>query len=149
MSEMKNMTPTMRPPAAKMKGTCQPIVRWIVPATNEGSGPQRVHRFVEKPAAPVAVELMRNGGLWNSFILAASARTLLELFDRRLPQEVATLWGALSRDLGVAQRPNDLAHAYAGLGCYDFCRDVLEGVEDRLSVLPVPGCGWSDLEQDV
>jgi hypothetical protein len=38
-----------------------------------------------------------------------------------------------------------LTRTYEELGSFDFCRDVLEGLEDRLSVLPVPPCGWSDL----
>lgn len=86
---------------------------WILPERHGGSEALAVRRFVEKPPAPVAQELMRHGGLWNSFILVANAVTLLELFDRRLPREVAVLWRALSRDLSVAQRPGDLAHTYA------------------------------------
>ena len=38
-----------------------------------------------------------------------------------------------------------LVRTYEELESFDFCRDVLEGLEDRLSVLPVPHCGWSDL----
>ena len=118
---------------------------WIIPAIGGEGGVQRVRRFVEKPPPPVAAELMGQGGVWNSFILAATGKTLLELFDQKLPAAVTALWGAMDLGLGAAHRPDALAEAYARLDSYDFCRDVLEGCEDRLSVLPVPRCGWSDL----
>jgi mannose-1-phosphate guanylyltransferase len=118
---------------------------WIVPAGRGGSNVQEVLRFVEKPSAPVASELMGQGGVWNSFILAANGKTLLEFFDEKLPGVSATLQDALAGDPGVAQTTDLLSRAYDGLGSFDFCRDVLEGQEHRLSVLPVPRCGWSDL----
>jgi len=110
---------------------------WIVPAANGGPGVQRVLRFVEKPPLTVAAELMSQGGVWNSFILAAAGRTLIQMFEQKLP--------AVTRMLQEALAAEDLARAYEELDSFDFCRDLLEGLEDRLSVLPVPQCGWSDL----
>jgi mannose-1-phosphate guanylyltransferase len=118
---------------------------WIVPAMRGGSGVQRVLRFVEKPPAAVAAELMGRGGVWNSFILAATARTLVEMFEKKLPCVTAKMQEALAGDPGDGSTTDALARTYEGLGSFDFCRDVLEGLEDRLSVLPVPLCGWSDL----
>ena len=65
---------------------------------------------MEKPQAPVATELMGQGGVWNSFILAARGKTLLELFDHKLPGLAATLQDALARDMGAQQLTTD-AHA--------------------------------------
>lgn len=118
---------------------------WIVPAGDEGPGVQCVERFIEKPPVPVALELMRRGGVWNSFILTATGKTLLELFDRRLPGVVTELWGVMEQHPEPARRFEALARVYASLESVDFCRDVVEGFEDRLAVLPVPHCGWSDL----
>jgi mannose-1-phosphate guanylyltransferase len=118
---------------------------WIIPSGRGEGGIRRVRRFVEKPSRSVAAELMGQGGVWNSFILAATGKTLLELFDAKLPDAVTELWGAIDLGLGPAPRPDALAEAYERLDSHDFCRDVLEGCEDRLSVLPVPSCGWSDL----
>lgn len=118
---------------------------WIIPSGQGEDGIRRVRRFVEKPPPPLAAELMGQGGVWNSFILAATGKTLLELFDEKLPAAVNELWGAMDLGLGPAPRSDALAEAYARLDSYDFCRNVLEGCEDRLSVLPVPRCGWSDL----
>jgi mannose-1-phosphate guanylyltransferase len=117
---------------------------WIVPEAVGGYGVQPVKRFVEKPVSCVAAELMRRGGVWNSFILATTGRTLVELFEEKLPGVIAKLRDVLAREPGSGPTET-LARAYDGLDSFDFCRDVLEGQEDRLSVLPVPHCGWSDL----
>jgi mannose-1-phosphate guanylyltransferase len=118
---------------------------WIMPVHHGEGGIQRVRRFVEKPPRSVATELMRKGGMWNSFIMAATGETLLDLFTRKLSAVVATLWKALAQDFATQPRSGVLASVYEQLDSHDFCRDVLEGCEDRLSVLPVPACGWSDL----
>lgn len=118
---------------------------WIVPAANDGPGVQRVLRFVEKPPLTVAAELMGQGGVWNSFILAAAGRTLIELFEQKLPGVIASLKQALAVNPAAASPAEALARTYEELETFDFCRDVLEGLEHRLSVLSVPHCGWSDL----
>jgi len=110
---------------------------WIVPAADGENRIMSVEHFVEKPAAPVAMKLMRQGAVWNSFILAAHGRTLLELLESRMPQATAAVW--------EAQKPEVLAAVYERIETLDFSRDVLEGCVNRLSVLPVPHCGWCDL----
>jgi mannose-1-phosphate guanylyltransferase len=112
---------------------------WIVPAADGRPEIQRVLHFVEKPRRSVAMQLMSEGAVWNSFILAVRGRTLLELFRKQIPDVVRALEGAMSR------RPEDLDGAYATLESVDFSRDVLEEHVDRLSVLSVPHCGWCDL----
>jgi mannose-1-phosphate guanylyltransferase len=111
---------------------------WIVPEPGaETLGP--VLRFAEKPSAPEALRLHENGALWNSFIMAGRARTFVHLVGRALP--------GLLRDLRVAFERGDraLAAAYENLVARDFSRDVLAASADRLRVLRVPECGWSDL----
>jgi mannose-1-phosphate guanylyltransferase len=85
------------------------------------------------------MQLMNEGAVWNSFILAAHGRTLLELFRKQIPDVVRALEDTMLR------RSEDLAGAYETLDAVDFSRDVLEAHVDRLSVLPVPHCGWCDL----
>jgi mannose-1-phosphate guanylyltransferase len=113
---------------------------WIVPDDGARCEPRRVTRFVEKPPVALAAELMGAGGLWNSFILAAGVRTLLELFERSMPREVMRLRLALGPG-----RSAELAASYRDLPSRDFCRDLLELHQNRLAVLPVPRCGWNDL----
>ncbi|MFN8179790.1 MAG: sugar phosphate nucleotidyltransferase [bacterium] len=110
---------------------------WILPETADRDGFKRVASFVEKPAPSEAKQLLDDGGVWNSFLLVARAHALVSLYERRLPTLLATMRQA------VAGR--DLAEVYATLPALDFSKDVLEGSEDHLSLLPVPSCGWSDL----
>jgi mannose-1-phosphate guanylyltransferase len=118
---------------------------WILPERNDGPGVRDVARFVEKPDVQVATRLMRRGGVWNSFIVVAAGWTLLEFFQAKLPGAIALLRTAVAFDSRDRSTASAIARAYEKVESFDFCRDVLEGLEDRLSVLPVPHCGWSDL----
>lgn len=113
-----------------------PELGYILPASPSRSGPAEVLRFIEKPAPTRARALIEQGALWNSFIMAASARALLNLFDAAFEtagQAMQTLEGV------------QLDEAYRHLRPVDFSRDVLAGNESALRVLSVPQCGWSDL----
>jgi len=117
---------------------------WILPGRRSHGALRRVERFVEKPDPEIAGGLMRLGGLWNSFILAARVSTLVELYLRTLPSLLEALSRARAWD---SQFPDvdAVRQAYARLEISDFSRDVLERSADSLRVLPVPPCGWSDL----
>lgn len=119
-----------------------PQLGWIVPGEAGERGLNSVDCFVEKPAPPVARDLMDVGALWNSFILVAWGQTLLELFRQRLPGVTATL---LKATYSAGRRAGDLTAVYEDLPGHDFSREVLQGAERLLRVLPVPPCGWSDL----
>jgi mannose-1-phosphate guanylyltransferase len=110
---------------------------WIVPAGGVASGSQLVEGFVEKPSPEVVRELQRRGGVWNTFIFAARARDLVQLYQRRLP---AILDAALE-----AHGVEDLDMLFERLPSADFSREVLQGAERELRVLTVPSCGWTDL----
>ncbi len=83
-----------------------------------------------------ARDLIDEGALWNSFMMASSVRTLLNLFDRTFDAAVLAM-----RSLEGAK----LDQAYQHLKAVDFSRDVLAGRERVLQVLPVTQCGWTDL----
>jgi mannose-1-phosphate guanylyltransferase len=113
-----------------------PELGYVLPASRARRGPALVSRFVEKPTSIQARAMIDQGALWNSFIMAASARALLNLFDSSFEtarNAMQTLDGA------------QLDEAYQHLRAVDFSRDVLAGNESTLRVLPVPQCGWSDL----
>ena len=115
---------------------------WIVPADVGGCGLTRpVAAFVEKPDRAAAQDLAHAGALLNSFILAARGDVLLRTCEPLAPHWLAGLrhWAARS------ERAALLAQLYAELAASDFSRDVLEQVPQRLRVLAVRGCGWSDL----
>jgi mannose-1-phosphate guanylyltransferase len=94
-------------------------------------GAFRVEAFVEKPDRATAEDIIRRGGLWNSFVMMFRLETMLELLHRRRPAD----YEALAR-LDEA--------AYAALAPWNFSRDFLAHIPDRLLALRVGDVGWSD-----
>lgn len=56
---------------------------YIIPGAADGSGFLTISRFIEKPGFAQAAEIIAEGGLWNTFIIAASARALVNQFMGR------------------------------------------------------------------
>jgi mannose-1-phosphate guanylyltransferase len=109
---------------------------YIVPAARSPGRAAGVLRFIEKPNAVRARTLLDEGALWNVFIMAASVRTLLSLFDSRFATIIAAMRGF---------EAGSLDSIYQNLRTVDFSKEVLQGRESMLKVLTVPHCGWTDL----
>jgi len=122
-----------------------PELGYIVPDRNERAGPRAVERFVEKPSAAEAAELIRQGALWNTFIIVADACALLGLFERRYPNIIARMRSLIGSCAREASPSDGLAELYEELPDLDFSRSILQGQERYLRVVAVPDCGWSDL----
>jgi mannose-1-phosphate guanylyltransferase len=122
-----------------------PELGYIVPGDQVGRSLSTVRRFVEKPSTARARRLIKSGALWNSFIMAARAGALLELFQARIPRAVNDLQDAVARDYAHPYDPAATSGCYQQLADVDFSRSVLAGAESMLRVLPVAPCGWSDL----
>jgi mannose-1-phosphate guanylyltransferase len=120
-----------------------PELGYIQPGAAVGSDVFRVASFIEKPPAPVAETLCRSGGMWNSFIMAAEGQTLLDLYANGYPEVVLAMIEGIRADRSGAGR--GLRRLYDYLPDIDFSRHVLTGAEERLRLLPVAACGWSDL----
>jgi len=120
-----------------------PELGYIVPTLPGGSGCWTVGAFVEKPPLLRASELVRQGALWNAFIIAAGGRALLALYERHCGDVVRSMRAAL--DAAAAGDMAALPGLYEELPDIDFSRDLLESAEQPLRVLAVPQCGWSDL----
>jgi mannose-1-phosphate guanylyltransferase len=118
---------------------------YIVPARSDLRGGFHVSQFVEKPSHTLARQLLDQGALWNVFILAGSVHSFLRLFERRYPEMVMEMRGILHHTLQIADQDIATIDLYERLPTLDFSRDVLEGQEHVLRMLPVPQCGWSDL----
>ena len=112
---------------------------WILPESSASFA--RVRRFVEKPPAPRVGEMIRDGALINSFILAARVHVLLALIGRVFP-DVLRAFQRLAHEPEGAPAVRRL---YEGLPSMDLSRDVLQRATAYLSVVRVPPCGWSDL----
>jgi len=117
---------------------------YIVPGDALEQGIRRVERFVEKPSAASARELIARGALWNSFIFWARGSTLLELIRGRLSEIAEEMINSLVRD----RRGGGMSAVkglYERLPVIDFSRAVMQGAESALRVRTAPGCGWTDL----
>ena len=122
-----------------------PELGYILPGPDDARGTRAVLQFVEKPTAAQAHELIEHGGLWNAFIVAATARALMALFRQRIPGIVRDMRAALQSDLAMHSEGRAVAELYDRLPNIDFSRDILQGQQRRLRTLPVAQCGWSDL----
>jgi mannose-1-phosphate guanylyltransferase len=121
---------------------------YILPAPGDSLGDEAVVRFVEKPSYSAAAEIIRAGGLWNAFIMAASAQALLDLFLPRYSLMVMEMQVIVKRHLRAVFPAGGwpaIVELYDRLPNLDFSRDILEGNERKLRVVKVPPCGWSDL----
>jgi mannose-1-phosphate guanylyltransferase len=122
-----------------------PELGYIVPDGPAGVGTRGVLRFVEKPTATIARDLIRRGAVWNSFIFSARAESLLELMRSRQPEIVAEMTGAFARRQEQGADIRFLDPLYKNLPLMDFSRHVAEGAEAALRVSAAPACGWTDL----
>ena len=122
-----------------------PELGYIVPGEADGRRSLAVDRFVEKPTRTQALALIGQGGLWNAFILAAKARALLGLFDKRVPEIVTAMRKAVQCDLQAVVQKTATCNLYSRLPHLDFSRHIMQGQETQLRVLPVQSCGWCDL----
>lgn len=122
-----------------------PELGYIVPGARVDGGLQTVGRFVEKPDAGAARDLIARGAVWNSFIFAAQGAALIGEVRRHLPAIVADMETALARDARLGGTRHAIEELYESLPSVDFSRVVLQGAEGSLRLVTAPACGWSDL----
>jgi mannose-1-phosphate guanylyltransferase len=118
---------------------------WIEPGNPVGSGPVfSVRHFWEKPHAELALELLKRGCLWNSFVIVGRVSTLLGLFLIALPGLYAS-FNQIRGSFGTALEEQTVARLYETLSPSSFSSDVLMRHGVNLGVLPVTGVHWNDL----
>jgi mannose-1-phosphate guanylyltransferase len=114
---------------------------WIEPGFSITSGSRTplfgVSRFREKPGLSQARELMRNGGLWNTFVIVGRTDAFLKLLS-------ATVMPAVSR-IAEGITHGKLASVYSEMEIIDFSKDVLSLEPRSLLVMADGISGWADL----
>jgi mannose-1-phosphate guanylyltransferase len=120
-----------------------PELGYILPAERTVDKPALIAGFTEKPRADFARELISLGALWNLFVLVGSVSALLRLFAEDHNDTVTSMREALRQS--AAGNPEPLHEFYERIGHLDFSKDILEVQADRLHVIRVPHCGWTDL----
>jgi mannose-1-phosphate guanylyltransferase len=97
----------------------------------------RVNRFWEKPSMLQAQELLRRGCLWNTFVTAGRASTLLDVLCAEVPNVVLAVNKALAG--------NELEAAYRVMPAVDLSRQVFAPQPNRLLIVRDVTSGWADL----
>jgi mannose-1-phosphate guanylyltransferase / mannose-6-phosphate isomerase len=117
---------------------------WLELATKSQSGPVDLIRFVEKPGAAVAAEMLSSGRyLWNAGIYLAAASTLIKAFQTHAPNLMPPVTAALKNarpDLGFLRLAPD---PWADTEAISIDYAVMER-SSNLVVMPLAS-GWSDL----
>jgi len=103
-----------------------------------------VRQFWEKPSDARAQMCLSTGCLWNTAIVVARARALLELGARALPEMSGRLTG-LGRFIDSNDEVAATRQAYALMTRASFSRSVLEPYPEHLGVSRLPRVTWCDL----
>jgi mannose-1-phosphate guanylyltransferase len=113
----------------------------------ESLGIRRVNSFVERPEPSVARELIQQGALWNTMVVAFRTRTLLDLVHVMAPKLFKTFHGILEA-VGTFHLKERVDRAYEQMESLDFSTTILQALRPqlpwRLSVLPLREVLWSD-----
>ena len=103
-----------------------------------------VRRFWEKPSLEIARDLLKQGCLWNTFVMIGSAGAFLEMIRKTSPVLFETFDSVLlGNDLESEEQ--SMQFVYDSLEPYDFSRKVLTQSTERLFVANCGEVGWSDL----
>ncbi len=118
---------------------------YLLPDPDSGTGMRPVRAFIEKPEQAVAGQLIRDGSVWSSGIVAGRIDQIIELYPRE-PRGLRSELQSIVEYWSDTRRPcEELATLYARCPTIDFSRDVLQKYSERLQFLTVPPCGWSDV----
>lgn len=129
----------------------EPEYGYILPEKCAGGAEEfgllSVNRFIEKPQLRVARELILQGALWNTMVIVARSKTLLDLIRFFVPE----LFCSFTQVFKATSDHNEtklMRKLYASLKPVNFSKAVLETFprydSASLSVLPMRGVFWSD-----
>jgi mannose-1-phosphate guanylyltransferase len=97
------------------------VFGWIEPGASMTTGSEiplfNVSRFWEKPPLATAHQLMKTGGLWNTFVTIGYGSAFLKLLTGTVPSAVSEISKALTK--------GDPDAAYRDMGSIDFSKHVL------------------------
>lgn len=108
-----------------------PEYGYIVPGEAIGidapgfDGTRRVEMFVEKPSTEAAKKIIARGALWNTLVLVVRCKTLLQAFQRAIP-ELYRAFEPIRNALGTPDEQRIIEHVYHQLP-KAFLRSFLMG----------------------
>jgi len=114
---------------------------WIEPGVSMTNGSRTplfgVSRFCEKPPLTEAYNLMKRGGLWNTFITIGRAGAFLKLLSATVLPAMTSITEALA--------DGNLDSVYNKIETIDFSKHVLSREAGGLLVMADNASGWADL----
>jgi mannose-1-phosphate guanylyltransferase len=124
---------------------------YVVPGAHAGEidlhGTRRVARFVEKPNARAARELVDAGAFWNTMVMVLKIKTLLQMIESIAP-DTHRQFSRIFAAVATSHERSTVEAVYHKLQPMNFSRDILENIAracgDAISVLPVLQVYWSD-----
>ena len=120
---------------------------WIEPGellADECEPIRSVRCFWEKPALPIARQLIEIGCFWNTFVIVSRLSSFLGLFSTAMP-ELCETFNAIKAELGTPAEASRLRRLYRDIGASNFSDEALVKHCGNLAVLPVKGVRWDDL----
>ena len=104
----------------------------------------QIRRFWEKPPAATARACLGAGCLWNTLVMVAKVRTLIQLGQQWLP-DLNDRLGLIAPFVGTVAEQWAVRQAYALMPRANFSRTILEACPPFLGVSTLPNLTWSDL----
>lgn len=104
----------------------------------------QVSRFWEKPSQARAITLMRNGCLWNSFIMVGRIGAFFDLIRRTIPKLLES-FECIRRAFLSPRETGAVREIYSRISPAGFSDEVLAASPSNLAVLRGGDLGWSDL----
>jgi mannose-1-phosphate guanylyltransferase len=121
---------------------------WVEPGAPLGGGlPDsvcHVARFWEKPSQRLASVLMKNGCLWNSFVMIGNIAAFHALIHRALPTLI-NAFESIQSTLFTAREEVALREVYSRIPSTSFSEEVLSTHPCELAMVCSRKLGWSDL----
>ena len=121
---------------------------WIEPGeplmAREPSLVFRVRRFWEKPPRATAIELMRRGCFWNSFIMVGRVDSFLNLVGRTVPHLYKS-FRAIAPAFFTEREEAAVLNLYMSIPSGSFSTDVLSVDPGNLAVLCSKTLEWADV----
>jgi len=96
-----------------------------------------VEAFTEKPSPADAQDIMKRGGLWNTFVMVFKLDRMLELLADLVPEEFARL-------SKMRAAPGSAAEIYRELKPWNLSTRVLARIPQHLLVLRIANVNWID-----
>ncbi|MGD9851611.1 MAG: sugar phosphate nucleotidyltransferase [Nitrospirales bacterium] len=125
----------------------EPEYGWVVPGATlgwSGGSPIRAIRtFQEKPDFRQSQELLRQGALWNTFVMVGKVETLWNMGWTCFP-EIMKGFDRLGKAVGTPAEGSTLQAIYQEMPCRNFSSEVLECLTDRLGIMELEQVMWSD-----